>query len=362
MIHFTENTKKHADACRFCWMCHHICPVGNATGLERNTARARGLAISLMARGAADLTDDILDNMYECCLCEGCASICITGWNPMMFVKEVRTKAALEGRLPAYVDKLLGNFEETGNVYGRKDLDTTLVSALSHHTKKEDTLFFLGAEARYRMPANAINAIEAMEKTGVPFTLLQEEPDSAWCLDTLLGATAETKDAMVRTAAVLKDYKTVVVYDPHDTKIFVREYSEYGVRPENVRFVTFTAFLAAHLNALTLSKRDTTYTYQDNAMLVRELSEEEAGRVIINACGNLAEMVPNKKETMYAGNLLMNEYLPDTMKLVASRRWKDAVDTGAQALVCASISEYALLLATKPESMDLVMVEDLIVG
>ena len=40
----SEKSKQHIDACRFCWMCHHICPIGNATGLERNTAKARALA------------------------------------------------------------------------------------------------------------------------------------------------------------------------------------------------------------------------------------------------------------------------------------------------------------------------------
>lgn len=359
-MNFTENTKKHADACRFCWMCHHICPVGNATGLERNTARARGLAISLMARGATELTDDILDNMYECCLCEGCASICITGWNPILFVKEVRNKAALEGRIPAYVDKLLENFETTGNVYGKMSFAPTLQAAIASHARKEDTLFFLGAEARYLMPAQAEKAIHAMEKTSTPFTVLAGEPDSGWGLDTLIGATAETKAVMTKASEILKDYKTVVVYEPNDAKTFIREYSEYGIRPD-VRFVTFTAFLAENLAALNLTASGKTYTYQDHAMLVRELSEEEAGREIIKARGDLLEMVPNRKETMYAGNLLMNEYLPDTMKLIAQRRWKDAQDTGAQVLVCASVSEYALLSEIKPDAMELAMIEDLIV-
>ncbi|MEE1357282.1 MAG: hypothetical protein UHG68_06970, partial [Clostridia bacterium] len=64
-MNFTQNTKHIIDNCRFCWMCHHICPVGNVTGQERNTARARAMTLSLIARGAAELTPDILDNMYE---------------------------------------------------------------------------------------------------------------------------------------------------------------------------------------------------------------------------------------------------------------------------------------------------------
>ena len=46
-------------------MCRHICPVGNATGQERNTARARALGLSLVVRGAMELKD-VVYNLYEC--------------------------------------------------------------------------------------------------------------------------------------------------------------------------------------------------------------------------------------------------------------------------------------------------------
>ena len=44
----SQNAKKHADACRFCWMCRHLCPVGLATGKEINTPRAKGLLLSMV--------------------------------------------------------------------------------------------------------------------------------------------------------------------------------------------------------------------------------------------------------------------------------------------------------------------------
>ncbi|MGN0174367.1 MAG: 4Fe-4S dicluster domain-containing protein, partial [Acutalibacteraceae bacterium] len=85
----SEKSKQHVDSCRFCWMCHHICPIGNATGQERNTARARALGISLVNREAIEL-DDIMDNIYECCTCGACVNDCTTGWDPVMFTKETR--------------------------------------------------------------------------------------------------------------------------------------------------------------------------------------------------------------------------------------------------------------------------------
>ena len=71
-MQFTKRCQEIIDACRFCWMCRHICPIGNATGQERNTSRARALSLSLVMRDAAKLEADIVDNVYECALCGGC--------------------------------------------------------------------------------------------------------------------------------------------------------------------------------------------------------------------------------------------------------------------------------------------------
>ena len=62
-MNLSDKSKQTIDACRFCWMCRHICPIGNATGQERNTARARALALSLVTRGSAELTPDIMDSL-----------------------------------------------------------------------------------------------------------------------------------------------------------------------------------------------------------------------------------------------------------------------------------------------------------
>ena len=46
----SQIANKHADKCRFCWMCRHLCPVQLQTGKEINTPRAKGLLLSQIAR------------------------------------------------------------------------------------------------------------------------------------------------------------------------------------------------------------------------------------------------------------------------------------------------------------------------
>ena len=71
----SQNALKHANKCRFCWMCRHLCPVQLQTGKEINTPRAKGLLLSMNQRGKAFGPDEA-QAMYECLLCDACTNDC----------------------------------------------------------------------------------------------------------------------------------------------------------------------------------------------------------------------------------------------------------------------------------------------
>ncbi len=350
-MQFTKKSKENIDSCRFCWMCHHVCPIGNATGLERNTARARALGLSLVARDAVEYSDDIINNVYECSLCGGCMTDCVTGWDPVMFTREARLGAALDGKLPDYVLKMLQSLNDKGNIYGADRNDDI------PEINGGDILFFLGEDTRAKGCAK--KAIELLQKAGVDFTLLKDEPNSGYSLDFLIGAAAETKAEMEKCAMILNDYKKVVCYDPADCKVMMREYKEWGVDLK-AEVVTFTAFLSELIRDKKLDVKNSglCFTPQDPPLLARDLEETAPMREILTACGNVKEMLLNKEHTMLAGNLIMNEYMPEVMKAVAKNRWTNAKNAGAKILVTASTAENIILSVTKPEDVELLTVEE----
>lgn len=350
-MQFTEKSKEHIDSCRFCWMCHHVCPIGNATGLERNTARARALGLSLVMRDAIEYSDDIINNVYECSLCGGCMTDCVTGWDPVMFTKEARLGAALDGKLPDYITKMVNNFMEKGSIYGEVNVHKI------PEFPKTDTLLFIGEDTRAKGCAK--NAAELLKKAGVEFTILQDEPGSGYSMDFMIGAAAETKAVMENCAKVLNDYKKVICYDPSDAKVMLREYKEWGIEL-NAEVVTFTSFLAQLIKdgKLKVKKSSLVFTPQDSALLARDLEEVQPMRDILSACGEVREMLLSGKETMLAGNLVMNEYMPDVMKKVAEDRWINARNIGAEILVTNCPAENILLGETKPEGVELMTVEE----
>lgn len=352
-MQFTQKSREHIDACRFCWMCHHVCPIGNATGLERNTARARALGLSLVARDAIEYSDDIINNVYECSLCGGCMTDCVTGWDPVMFTKEARLGAALDGKLPDYIMNMITNLSEKGNIYGVENENKI------PDFPESDTVLFIGEDTRAKGCAK--EAAELLTKAGISFTILKDEPNSGYSMNFMIGAAAETKSVMENCAKVLSEYKRVICYDPADAGVMLREYKEWGIDLK-AEVITFTAFVADLIKSgkLKVRKSDALYTPQDSPLLARDLEETEPVRTILSACGEVNEMLLCKEYTMLAGNLIMNEYMPDVMQKVAENRWQNARNANAEILVTESPAEYMILAETKPEDIELMKIEEVV--
>ncbi len=356
----SEKCKQHVDSCRFCWMCHHICPVGNATGQERNTARARALGISLVNREAIDLSD-IVDNIYECATCGACVYDCTTGWDPVMFTKEARLQAALECKLPSYIAELVENCLSVGNAYGKTDVPTEVAAAAAAHSKKTDTLLYLGVDAVYIAPEQAVKAIRVLEKAGVEFTVLAEEPASGAQLDFLIGAAQEAKNQMAKAAAVMNEYETVVVYEPVDAKLILRTYKEYGIEV-SAKLQTYTTYLAGLVASGKLAgkKSDKAVTIQDHYALARDLGETQEARTVISNYASLQEMLLHGAETVWAGDILMAQYMPDVILQVSRRRINNAVSIGYTAMVAVGAAEYTALKNVEQSQVEILSLEDLI--
>jgi Fe-S oxidoreductase len=356
----SQQNKKTIDACRFCWMCRHICPIGNVTGEERNNARARALSLSMVERGTP-LSVDSMENVYECALCGACTHDCATGFDPVQFTKAVRLEGMQDGVTPKAVVALIEKIETFGNPYGT-ERDITLIDTINGLPNSSDTLLFLGTDTRYKSAKSGLGAIKLMQKAKVDFTVLSDEPDSGYHLDTLIGKAEETRQKMLNCANVLNQFKEIIVYDPADAKVFLREYKEWGIALPTI--TTFTYYIETLLKNgnFHLKKSELSFVPQDSCLLARDLEEIDPIRHILDTCGNRKEMLLYGKETVWAGNLIMKEFLPRIVEKTAKARWKNALSTGADVLVTESPSEYEVLLAVKPEDMQLMSLEEAVLG
>lgn len=358
-MQFSNKCRETADACRFCWMCRHICPIGNVTGQERNTARARALSLSIVMRGAAELDNDIADNVYECALCGACTEDCATGWDPVIFARDARREIVLAGRTPAYIVPMLEKFAANGSIYGAEEEKEDFAAAAAKHAAKTDVLFYIGEDARHGGKKNAAKAIALLEKAGVDFTVLANEPVSGRTLYFLCGDVKEARDCMEVAAKTYGEYKKVVFYDAGDAKTAMQEAKELGIECA-ASLASFPAYIAELIDAkaLNVKKGDKKYTFQDPAALTRGIEDTVSARKVLSACGELCDMLLIGKATVLAGQKIMAEYMPATVNGMAAKRWVDCRNMGGKLMVTADTAEYLALEATKPEGFELLTIEE----
>ncbi len=354
-MNITENAKNIMDNCRFCWMCRHVCPIGNATGQERNTARARAFAASMVVRGASDLSE-IADNMYECSLCGACTNNCVTGFDPKVFIQQFKTELALGGLLPDYIRALLEKYMQSGNVYGAK-----MPEAIEQLYRDGSEIFFLaGMDAVIKAPECVENALSLLSKAGVKPSFTDRQ-DTGRTLNFLIGKTDETRSAAIAFASLVNRYKTVIVYDPADLAFLRHECREWGIEI-CAELVSFNECLLALVKNGQLSFKNSAreYTLQDNYAYARDLEDTASGRALIEAVGVSRDMLLCGKEANLAGHLIMAEYMPDVIQSVALQRWENAHNMECRTLVTESPSEYVSLKATCPEGCAVLSVEEML--
>ena len=264
---YSEKARKHSDACRFCWMCRHLCPVELATGKEAGTPRAKGLMVSMFERGYP-MDADAATMMYECMMCYACVNDCATGFEPPIYIREARTQAVLSGLMPSHVQKVLDRVYETGNIYGAKENRVDL----SGIPETGDTLVWMGETARYAEPETGNALLSLLKKASVSFAVQKNEPASGSMLGDLIGFIEDVRIQAKKAADTINTSgaKRVVVLDSYDAAFFLHEYKDWGFSLPEI--VTATAYVdnLVKEGKLSPSKTPLSVSYHDGSRLARD--------------------------------------------------------------------------------------------
>lgn len=372
---YSEKSYHIADNCRFCWMCRHVCPVGLRTGREINTPRAKGLLVSMERRGFP-MDREAAQAFYECTLCGSCSNDCVTGFEPPVFIREARTQAAVENLLPEAVERTMNRILETGVMFWDYREEPEITRAAQEHERPSRVLLLLGATARGKVPEMGLSLIALLEKAGVDFTLLKEEPATGSELYDLIGNVEETRGQALHCSRRIGEVfaesgaeeegaggNIVIVLDSYLAETIKHQYPLWGCAPE-AEVVTATAFVESLLEEGRLAvkepvseKREGTgkkVTLHDSSRLARDLQETEPARKILQAAGcELSEMFLHGRLAKCCGSELFAQYEPELALQTGQGRWEDALRTEADFLVTECPQAYSVLSRTKPEGMEL---------
>ena len=342
---FSKDSARQADACRFCWMCRHICPVAGATGNEGWTPRARGLMISMIERGTA-YDAEIAEAMYHCTLCDACANDCATGYKPSEFIREARTVAVVENIAPKKITDAIDTIAEKGSIFG-VSAAAEIAAAVGKLPEKADVLLFAGQTAVSVYPKAAINAAELLKKAGVEFTMLADESESGAYLSELMGFTGDVQTAAAAAAEKIAatGAKTVIALNPADAVIFRDEYAKWGLLG-GVEVVTATAFFAQLIKDGKLAPKAEPFkaSVQEPVKLTRGLSEEEPLKALAAAAGvELVELFLHGKLSRCVGTVPFENYAPEVVREMVKVRCDDAQRLGSELIVTASPDDYYVM-------------------
>lgn len=351
---FSEKSKNIADACRFCWMCRHICPVGIVTGKEGNTPRGRALLLSLDSRNT-ELTPDAYELMFQCALCSACTYDCVTGYDPTVFTREARTLAIIKDNVPDAVMPALER-SMTGNITG-KPVNDEIAKVTKGLDEKSDLLLYLGCSATRECAEASLALISILKKAGVKFTVLSDEPDSGAHLFDLMGPVAEVQDTAKKCIKRISEAgaKTIVAIDPTYARFFKHQCTEWGLMGD-IKTVTATSFVADLIEQgrLIINKPyAVSATFHDPCRLARDLDETQPARDIVNAMGiELKEMFLNRKLTKCCGGVVLRESYKKITDDMIKARWTDAQSTGVKLLITACPGCAVNMSAHVPEGME----------
>ena len=336
-----QNALHHAEKCRFCWMCRHLCPVEHQTGREVNTPRAKGLLLSMVSKGTQPFDRDVAQTMYECLLCDACTNDCATGYQPPLFIRQARTEAVVSELAPTAVMELIDCIDRTGNIYGEEK-----------PSFGQEVLVYIGEIAALRAQKMAENFLALLKKAGVSAKVLAQEPASGFLLGDLMGYTEEVRQQAIACAEALNGTKLpVVVLDSYDAEIMTQKYPEWGCEI-TAGVTTATAYAAQLLRQGRIATHQSNgekAACHDDDRLARTFHEFEPIRALAQAAGfEIGEMFNHERLARSCGTAPALAYMPALTEKIAAERWKDLERAGCTAMITANPQAWLCLCRCVP--------------
>lgn len=250
-------------ACRFCWMCRHVCTVGNVTCKESHAPRGKMLLLySKLAE--MDISDqEIAELIHKCALCYRCIENCVGGIDVPQVILNTRIEMAQEGSCPSEVRNAhaaLMKQKQCAVRGGNKSREHTL-DDVRELSRPAQVVLFGGRGTDAYTPGAISGASKILEAAGVDHIIPEQECWSGYefyemgFLDDAIRTAKETLGVLANVCDDAKGLASVVTLDPSDNWALEHLYKQWGLdMPFNV--IDFSSYAKRLVDSGQISFRD----------------------------------------------------------------------------------------------------------
>lgn len=210
---FYLNEVKATQKCYKCGMCMFQCPIYSVHRNEVYSPKGKINAIDSIINTKKNCLNDLSEIFRECNLCHHCTQICPAEIDKPELVIEYRSRLNKIKPVEDY-EVILNNIRKNGNPYSMNSgFHKNVIKEQETPKEKNKTLLFLGCTIRYKLPEIVDSVMNFLDKSGIDFTILEDEP----CCGNILKNLGFVEDARImakRNSSILNKFEKIITLCP----------------------------------------------------------------------------------------------------------------------------------------------------
>lgn len=310
--------------CSRCGFCQAVCPVYGATLRPSYNARGKMLLLKEVMDGKIDLSDELIETLFQCTTCASCTEDCPSGVKVPEIIKQVRKDMVYIGSCHPAFKGMKEVLEKYTNIYAEEEVP-------DFGRKKNgqaEYVFFIGCVGAYREEDSTGATLDLLDRIGMDYTLI----DEVCCSGVLEDVGYRLNDRLARKNVDLilaTGAKTVITGCPYCSRTFNSKAQYEEIREKGIKIIHVSQLLKDFDMGVRTDKK---VTYHDPCDLGRHCGiYEEPRQTIRKIAPNFVEMYHHHADALCcgAGGGVRGAF-PKNSLAMARRRLEEAEEAAAE--------------------------------
>ena len=313
--------------CSKCGLCQAVCPVFGAMLRPSYSARGKMLVLREVMEGTIELSDELIETLFQCTTCNSCLENCPAGVEVPEIIRQVRRDMVHAGSCHPAFEGMNEVLKEHTNIYAEEEPE----DFERERGKKAEYVYFIGCVGSYREDEATMSTLELLDRLKLDYTLIDEVCCSGVLEDLGYqineGLARQNIDLILATGA-----RTVITGCPYCSRTFNNKPQYAELKDKDIKIIHITQFLKDLDFGV---KTDKLVTYHDPCDLGRHCGIYEEPREIIRKIApNFVELPHSRVDALCcgAGGGVRGAY-PKNSLAMARRRLQEVEDVGADVVL-----------------------------